>query len=869
MLHKIVQKIVGDLNEKELKRLEPKVQEINQIEEKLQKLSEKEFKSKTTEFKERIQAGEDVDDLLAEAFAVVKNACRRLSGTKYSLTGSEKEWNMVPYDVQLLGGMVLHEGNIAEMKTGEGKTLVCTLPAYLNALTGKGVHIITVNDYLAKRDAEWMGLLFNYLGLEVGCIYHGLNSQERRTAYDKDITYGTNNEFGFDYLRDNMAQDAKDLVMRDLHYAIVDEVDSILIDEARTPLIISAPAEESTSKYYKYAQLIPQLTENEHFNVDEKLKSATLTEEGIKKMESMLNIDNIYSEAGFSEVHHIEQALKAYTLFKKDIDYILKDGEIVIVDEFTGRLMPGRRYSEGLHQAIEAKENVEVKRESKTLATITFQNYFRMYEKLSGMTGTAFTEAEEFRNIYGLDVIVVPTNKPMVRDDRPDRIYKTEKGKFKAIAQTIQEKHAKNQPVLVGTISIEKSEAISEHLKKEKIPHNVLNAKHHEREAEIVAKAGQPGAVTIATNMAGRGTDIVLGDGVKEVGGLCIIGSERHESRRIDNQLRGRSGRQGDPGESTFYISLQDDLMRLFGSERLKGMLDRLGVEETEAIENKMISRSIESAQKRVEGNNFDIRKHVLQYDDVMNKQREVIYTVRRDVLTSDDNKEKVLQLFDQEIRDQVYAHQAQNSGEIDVQELQEIVSSIVPTERDLFESFNEDEKQDAEKIIEQLTEYIYEAYEQKEKEAPSPEIMRKLEKAVYLRAIDNLWVEHLTFMTHLREGVALRGYGQRNPVQEYKQEGYIAFEKLMKSIQSSVVNTVFKVRIISNEEALLRGKNMEGQDNANQLENLKGGAIAKHQQQLKQAEKVQKVGIKTVGRNDPCPCGSGKKYKKCCGKTV
>jgi len=593
MLNKIINAIIGDTNSKELMKRSPLIEAINQKEVEFQSLSEDSLKAKTNEFIERLSAGETADDLLVEAFAVVKNACRRLVGTKFTLGKEEKTWDMIPYDVQLMGGIMLHEGKIAEMKTGEGKTLVASLALYLNALHKKGAHLVTVNDYLARRDAEWMGVLYKYLGLSVGTIVHGLSPSERQEAYGADITYGTNNEFGFDYLRDNMTGRLENRVQRDLHYAIVDEVDSILIDESRTPLIISAAAEESTDKYYQYSRLVAQLVPDEHYNVDEKGKSATLTEAGVSRMEQLLGVENIYTEAGFLEVHHIEQALKARALFQRDRDYLVKEDEIIIVDEFTGRLMPGRRYSDGLHQAIEAKENVEVKRESKTLATITFQNYFRLYAKLAGMTGTAKTEEEEFFKIYGLETIVIPTNQPIMRQDEPDYIYKNSRGKWNNVVKTIKELHEKGQPVLVGTISVETSEMLSKMLKLTGVRHEVLNAKHHEREAEIVALAGQKGAVTIATNMAGRGTDIKLGEGVRDLGGLAIIGTERHDSRRIDNQLRGRSGRQGDPGFSRFFISMDDDLMRLFGSDRIKGMMERLGIDDDTPIENKLITRII------------------------------------------------------------------------------------------------------------------------------------------------------------------------------------------------------------------------------------------------------------------------------------
>src|SRR3989338_7253587 len=628
-----INRFLGDPAQKELKKYLPIMEEVKAMHGKMGNLTLADLPKKTEEYKARIASGESVDDLLPEAFALGKRACELLVGKKTVIGKAAMEWNMVPFDVQILGGIVLHKGNIAEMKTGEGKTLVCTLPVYLNALAGKGVHVVTVNDYLAKRDAEWMGHLYEALGLYTGIVVHEKSSAERKASYGSDVTYGTNNEFGFDYLRDNMSPALETQVQRGLHYAIVDEVDSILIDEARTPLIISQPAAESTEKYRQYSALVRQLEREKHFTVDEKQRVAVLTEEGIKKMEQLLGVENIYTERGFEEVHHIEQALRAHAIYKLDVDYVIREGQIIIVDEFTGRLMPGRRYGHGLHQAIEAKEAVEAQRESRTLATITFQNYFRLYEKLAGMTGTAKTEEEEFEQIYRLRTFVIPTHRPMVRQDVSDAIYRTASAKFKAVAKIAAEKYAKGQPVLVGTTSIEKSEAMSALLSKEKIPHEVLNAKQHEREAEIIARAGAKGSVTIATNMAGRGTDIKLGEGVKDLGGLVILGTERHEARRIDNQLRGRSGRQGDPGESQFFVSMEDDLMRLFGGDRLKGMMEKLNVPDDVPLENAIVSRAIENAQKKVEGHNFDTRKHVVQYDDVMNKHREIIYKRRQKIL--------------------------------------------------------------------------------------------------------------------------------------------------------------------------------------------------------------------------------------------
>ncbi len=911
MIKKMITKIIGDPNDKELKKKRKIVEEINALEEEYQKLSEKDLKAKTEEFKERLEKGETVDDIKVEAFAVVKNACRRLVGTKFQVGKEQKEWNMIPYDVQLIGGLVLHEGKIAEMKTGEGKTLVATLPLYLNALNGKGAHCITVNDYLAKRDAEWNTVLFEYLGLTTAYIIHGLNPDERREAYSADITYGTNNEFGFDYLRDNMATKLENRVQRELHYSIVDEVDSILIDEARTPLIISAPAEESTKKYFEYSQLINRLKAEEHFVIDEKAKTATLTEEGISEMENLLGVDNIYTEAGFMEVHHIEQALKAHAIFKRDTDYVIKEGEVIIVDEFTGRLMPGRRYSDGLHQAIEAKENVDVKRESKTLATITFQNYFRLYDKLAGMTGTAKTEEEEFFRIYGLETVVIPTNKPIARDDRADMVFKNHRGKVMAITKAIKELNEKGQPVLVGTISVEKSEQLSKALKDAKIKHEVLNAKHHEREAEIVADAGQKGAVTIATNMAGRGTDIKLGEGVEELGGLAIIGTERHESRRIDNQLRGRSGRQGDNGQSTFFVSMDDDLMRLFGSDRIKGMMDKLGIEDDMPIENRLITRSIEHAQKRVEGHHFDIRKHILEYDDVMNKHREIIYARRLKVLESDNVKEDLLDLMKKEAHHMVALH-TDNLDRIDwnLQAIVKDVNALLPKEADRIDEADLDKFHDRDDMADYVANVMFTEHRNKEKSLPEEQILRDVERSIMLRVIDTLWMEHIDQMSHLRESVSLRGYGQRNPLMEYKQEAYMMFKQLLGSIQHNVVSTFFKMQINVErpQDTMAASRIAERQvTNEQQIENnvthssladtkppakvkevqnvaianpAKAPAVAKKPTPPAKKEKPGEIEVirvgddspapaeyEKVGRNDPCPCGSEKKYKKCHGK--
>ncbi|MBI5412231.1 preprotein translocase subunit SecA [Candidatus Peregrinibacteria bacterium] len=888
-MHNFINKIIGDYNAKEIKKIEPLIREINRLEESYQALSEEELKGHTRQFRERIQKGESLNSILPEAFATVKNACRRLVGKKFILGKEEQTWSIVPYDCQLIGGVILHRGRIAEMKTGEGKTLVATLPLYLNALTGKGAHLVTVNDYLAKRDAAWMGVIYQYLGLSVGVIVHGLSTEQRQEAYAADITYGTNNEFGFDYLRDNMATQLQHRVQRKLHYAIVDEVDSILIDEARTPLIISAQAEESTDKYRKYAHLIRQLKSDEDYVIDEKKRTATLTEAGIASMERLLGIENIYTEAGFIEVHHIEQSLKAEAIFKRDIDYVIKEDEILIVDEFTGRLMPGRRYSDGLHQAIEAKENVEVKRESRTLATITFQNYFRLFEKLAGMTGTAATEAEEFEKIYGLQTFVIPTAKSMIRADKGDVIYKTVKGKLLSVMNVIKEKHAKGQPVLVGTISVEKSEQLSQLLKLHGVPHNVLNAKNHEKEAEIVAQAGQKGAVTIATNMAGRGTDIKLGPDVVELGGLAILGTERHESRRIDNQLRGRSGRQGDPGESQFFVSMEDDLMRLFGADRIKSMMDRLGLLEDMPIENRMISRSIESAQKRVEGHHFDIRKHLLEYDDVMNKHRQIIYVRRLKALEQESLREDIVGMMRAEAKALA-------------QEYTENVDALEWNFKTMAEAINAFLTHPVAEIAalekcatpQQIENYMFNAfsseYEKKEQGLPDPTLWRQVEKGVSLRVIDTLWMEHIDLMTHLRESVSLSGYGQRDPLIEYKREAFAYFQQLLANIQHNTLATLLKLQvnielpqeaIPAPEPDLLHLQTNEDQiEQAVTTSSLKQSATASPETAVAQriSAEIKKTPPKgapsgplaaALGteRNEPCPCKSGKKYKKCCGK--
>lgn len=811
------------------------VEKINELEPSLEGLSDASLVAKTAYFKERIENGESLEDILPEAFAVVREASRRVLGMRH-------------FDVQLLGGICLHEGKIAEMRTGEGKTLVATLPTYLNALTGNGVHIITVNDYLAKRDSEWMGKLYRFLGLSVGLIVHGLSFNERKEAYSADITYGTNNEFGFDYLRDNMVIYADQMVQRELNYAIVDEVDSILVDEARTPLIISGPGDKSTELYGVVAKAIIQLKEGEDYTVDEKAKAVLPTEFGIAKIEKALNVTNLYDHENIELSHHFNQALRAKALMHRDRDYVVRDGEVVIVDEFTGRLMFGRRYSDGLHQAIEAKEGVKVERESQTLATITFQNYFRMYGKLAGMTGTAKTEEDEFLKIYGLPVIVIPTNKEIARVDFPDVIYKTKKAKYKAVIEAIKEANSKGQPVLVGTTSIAQSEELSIVLKKSGIQHNVLNAKYHEMEAQIISGAGQKGAVTIATNMAGRGTDIVLGEGVAELGGLHIIGTERHESRRIDNQLRGRAGRQGDNGSSRFYLSLEDDLMRLFGSDNIASIMDKLGMDENEPIEHQLITRSIEQAQKKVEGRNFDIRKHVLQYDDVMNQQREVIYGQRRQILMGEGLKENIMSMINQMI-DQymdLYANEKLYPEDWDVNSLAESCTNLFAPKGRLVPE--ELEKLSRDELKDELYSVAKEAYDLREAMFGA-DGMRELEKVVMLKVVDNKWIEHLDHMDMLREGITLRAYGQRDPLIEYKIEAFDMFERMIANIQEEIARTVFQVNIVVQPE-----------------DHLKDAKEVHADISAEEDSKKPVVNGETTGRNDLCPCGSGKKFKKCCG---
>lgn len=833
MIDFVFKKIFGSKNERELKRLAPLVDAITALEPEYRSLSDADLQAKTPEFKERLDHGEPLDDLLPEAFAAVREASTRVLGQR-------------PFDVQLIGGIVLHQGKIAEMKTGEGKTLVATMPAYLNALTGEGVHIVTVNDYLAKRDTRWMGEIYNFLGLRVDTIIHGLDDEQRRLAYAADITYGTNNEFGFDYLRDNMKFSLEDYVQRDFHYAIVDEVDSILIDEARTPLIISGPAEESTQLYYVLDRVGRQLKRDQDFTVDEKARSVLVTEEGVARAERLVGLENLYDPRNIEALHHLQAALKAHNLFKRDVDYIVKEGQVLIVDEFTGRLMPGRRYSDGLHQALEAKEGVKIENENQTLATITFQNYFRMYQKLAGMTGTADTEAEEFKKIYNLEVMVIPTDKRMVRLDHPDVIYKTEDEKFRAVEEEIKECHQQGQPVLVGTTSIEKSEHLSRLLKREGIKHEVLNAKQHEKEAQIVAHAGQRGMVTIATSMAGRGTDIVLGEGVVATGGLHILGTERHESRRIDNQLRGRSGRQGDPGTSRFYMSLEDDLLRIFGSDRIKGLMGHLGMDDGQPIEHRLVSNAIEKAQKRVEGHNFEIRKHLLEYDDVMNKQREVIYAQRRQILSGAALQEDILDM----------------SRELVEEMVEEYTADKLPEEWDLEGLGSAFQRQfgfcpPLANLDGDLREYLLEQVEGRftaRGEEIGPDLFHWLQQRVMLQIVDNQWKDHLLSMDHLRDGIGLRGYAQQDPLREYQREGYDMFMDLIHRMQEEMVGTLFHLQVKPHQELP-----QEAQPAQQPMFFSHGGDGAAPQPQQRQQKKT--------GRNDPCPCGSGKKFKKCCGK--
>jgi preprotein translocase subunit SecA len=860
----VLTKVLGDPNAREVKRHRERVGEITELEPLIEKLAPEELKAKTAEFRERLANGEPLDDVLVEAFAVVREAARRTIGLR-------------PFDVQLVGGIVLHNGTIAEMKTGEGKTLVAVLPLYLNALEGKGAHLITVNDYLARRDAGWNAPIYHALGMSVAVIGHEmslvydpdyldethpdprlqhLRPVTRAEAYQADITYGTNSEFGFDYLRDNMAVDLSQCVQRGLNYAIVDEVDSILIDEARTPLIISGQAQESTEKYYQYAKLIPRLA-TEDYTVDEKTKSAALTEEGIAKIERWTGVKNVYELEHVDEAHQINQALKAFTLYKRDRDYLVKDGEVIIVDEFTGRQQPGRRWADGLHQAVEAKEGVKVQQETQTLATITYQNYFRLYKKLAGMTGTAVTEAEEFDKIYKLQVVVIPTHKPMIRDDRPDLIYKTEDAKFNAVADEIQEVASAGRPVLVGTVSVEKSERLARLLEKRGVRHEVLNAKQHEREALIVANAGQPSAVTIATNMAGRGTDIVLGPAVAEGGGLHIVGTERHESRRIDNQLRGRAGRQGDPGSSRFFLALDDDLMRIFGGERIKGMMNMLRVADDEPIESRMVSRQIEGAQTKVEGHNFDARRYLVEYDDVMNKQREIIYGERRKVLEGVDLRELVLSWVRKVVEDAVNERcESRHPDNWDLEGLVVQLGLVFPLPP--FSELAADEfGETKEAVVERLMEYAQTAYEAKETEMTEP-MMRKVEQFVVLKTIDSKWISYLTMMEHFKEGIGLRAFGQKDPLVEYKNEAFQAFQELLNDIQFDIASTVFRVQLV-NEPPKPPPPPRQVMGPTRALEPMAGGGNG--------GASPAPVPAGKIGRNDPCYCGSGKKYKRCHGR--
>lgn len=941
MFMKLVSKVVGTKNERELKRIKPMVTAINELEPKVQALSDDELRGKTAEFREQIARGATLDQLLAEAFAVVREAGRRVLGMRH-------------FDVQMLGGIVLHEGKIAEMATGEGKTLVATLPVYLNALEGKGVHVVTVNDYLAKRDSQWMGGIYRFLGLSVGLIQHDMDDASRKLAYGADVTYGTNNEYGFDYLRDNMKFSAADFVQRDLHYSIVDEVDSILIDEARTPLIISGPAEESTEKYYQIDRIIPRLKQGAtivggkmyeaeaqtsgDYIVDEKAKSVALTESGVAKVENLLGIHNLYDPAHMDLVHHVQQALRAHVLYKRDVDYVVKDGEVVIVDEFTGRLMSGRRWSDGLHQAVEAKERVKIERENQTLATITFQNYFRMYKKLAGMTGTADTEAAEFAQIYNLDVMVMPTNRPMVRTNHPDVIYKSEREKYDAAVEEIAESYNTGRPVLVGTTSIEKNERLSALLKRRGIPHQVLNAKHHEREAEIVAQAGRFKAVTIATNMAGRGTDILLGgnpkflaaellrrgeavdeeidprklaDTLEEVrqmqhyglldlsvnaeeyaaaltvvrkqteaehqqvvalGGLHIIGTERHEARRIDNQLRGRAGRQGDPGSSRFYMALEDDLLRLFGSDRISSIMEKLGMEEGEPIEHSMVSRAVETAQKRVEAHNFEIRKHLLEYDDVMNTQRKIIYAERRKILDGEGLQETLAEMRD-EVIDELLALHANAETYAEQWDLAGLTEAV-KRQFDLEVSWSPEEAESltVASLRDGLEERVLNSYEEREAKFGS-ELMRYLERMIMLQVVDGQWKDHLLAMDHLKEGIGLRGYGQKDPLVEYKREGFAMFEAMIERIKQQTIEFLYRVQVAPAEALAFAGAQAavpsgESVGGDHPLRSQPESSPKPAERSLRPAAATAPIKVvgKKIGRNDPCPCGSGQKYKKCCG---
>jgi preprotein translocase subunit SecA len=895
MIDTILTKIFGSAHDRAVKKMLPMVAAVNELEPGIKPLSDAELRAKTADFRSQLAAGATLDDILVPAFAVAREAAWRAV-------------HMRPFDVQLMGGVVLHRGRIAEMKTGEGKTLVATLPVYLNALEGKGVHVVTVNDYLARRDSEWMGEIYRFLGLSVGVIQHDMPDADRKHAYACDVTYGTNNEFGFDYLRDNMKFDLESMVQRAHHYAIVDEVDSILIDEARTPLIISGPSEESIDKYYRIDRIIPRLVKGEEidegdgrksttgdFLVDEKAHQASLTDEGVEKVEQLLGVRNLYEPENMEILHGVNQALRAHALYQRDVDYLIKDGKVVIVDEFTGRMMPGRRWSDGLHQAVEAKEGVRIERENQTLATITFQNYFRMYKKLAGMTGTADTEASEFAQIYNLDVNVIPTNQPMIRDDRADLVYRTAKEKWDAVVEEIRECQQQGQPVLVGTVSIEKSEMLSKLLNRPpKVPHVVLNAKYHEREASIVAQAGRKGAITIATNMAGRGTDIVLGgnpeglaraeadpetepeayqealrryqemwarerDEVLAAGGLHILGTERHESRRIDNQLRGRSGRQGDPGSSRFYLALEDDLMRIFGSDRIQGLMGKLGMEEGEAIEHRMVSKAIERAQKQVEGRNFEIRKHLLEYDDVMNKQREAIYKLRRDILEGREGREYLMGVAEEIVDSMLEAH---CSDKVDPQDWD---LTGLRTEMLAYFNINAGGMSLEELGIDELREALWQAIESRyqEKEARHPEeVMRSFERAMMLHAVDVAWKDHLLALDHLKEGIGLRGYGQRDPLQEYKKESFDLFEMMRERVENDIIQKLFRYEPVTEEQMMEQRARQQ-----RAAPKIELSAPPKVEGQRPKPATVHREA--KVGRNDPCPCGSGKKYKKCHGAAV
>ena len=865
-----LKKLFKDPNEKELEKLEPLVQEINSLEPEIQQLSDAELKARTPEFEERYQSGESLDDLLPEAFAVVREAAQRST-----------EEGFRHFDVQLMGGIVLHQGRTAEMKTGEGKTLAATMPVYLNALAGKGVHVVTVNDYLAERDSEWMGQIYRFLGLSVGVILNGMPREERRKAYKCDVTYGTNNEFGFDYLRDNMAYKEEDMVQRGHDYAILDEVDSILIDEARTPLIISGPAQDTSQDYRKFNRVVPRLQPEKHYEIDEKSRIVNLTEEGVSRAEELLNVDNLFDNSNFELNHRLNQALKAHTLMKKDRDYIVKNGEVKIVDEFTGRIMEGRRFSEGLHQAIEAKEGVEVRKETQTFASITLQNYFRMYDKLAGMTGTAKTEEDEFIEIYDMDVVVVPTNEPMIREDMPDLVYQTEEYKFQAVIDDIAARYDRGQPVLVGTVDIDKSEDLSRRLKKRGIPHNVLNAKNHEREAEIVKDAGQKKSITIATNMAGRGTDIKLGEGVVELGGLHVLGTERHESRRIDNQLRGRSGRQGDPGSSQFYVSLEDDLMRLFGSDNISGILDKVGLQEDEPIEHSMITSAIEKAQRKVEARNFDIRKSILEYDDVLNEQRKVIYEQRRELLRTDDVRDRIMGMLNKSINDimEMYLSEDIHPREWDLESFQNHLRGF---NLQLEVAGQELKGEELEKLMdisrEEIREnliYQAEANLREKEETLGQEKFNHIARQLALRIIDRKWMSHLDNMDQLRQGIGLRAYGQKDPLTEYKFESYDLFQEMTGSIREDIVSSLLKIEIKTTEAAEgipasrkklnFRQPDIVAEQNRKQRERMQAAASSGGQDKQQKQQPIVKPD--EPGRNDPCPCGSGKKYKRCCGR--